>query len=413
MVKIRGFKAIRPSVDVAKDVASLPYDVLNTEEARVLGDANPLSFLHIDKAEIDLAKDVSPYDISVYQKAASNLAEFQNKGWLAKDAKPELYLYQLVMNGRPQTGLVTCTAIDDYVSGAIKKHELTREEKELDRIRHVDVTDANTSPIFLTYRSDATVNKVVDAWISKHDPVYDFKSFHDVTHRIWTVDDVDVVNTLTEAFEAIPALYIADGHHRTESAVKVGLRRRAEHPEASADAEFNFFLSVLFPQDQLEILDYNRVVDVPIAADFLDQIATKFDVEKVGKEAYKPVTPNTFGMYLDGSWYGLKVKPEFAGDGVIASLDVSILADQVLTPLFGIEDIRRDDRINFVGGIRGLGELEQLVDAGKYTIAFSMYPPTMDNLLDVADAGEIMPPKSTWFEPKLLSGLFVHDLESN
>ncbi|MBC2036778.1 DUF1015 domain-containing protein [Listeria booriae] len=413
MVKIRGFKAIRPSVDVAKDVASLPYDVLNTEEARVLGDANPLSFLHIDKAEIDLAKDVSPYDISVYQKAASNLAEFQDKGWLAKDAKPELYLYQLVMNGRPQTGLVTCTAIDDYVSGAIKKHELTREEKELDRIRHVDVTDANTSPIFLTYRSDATVNKVVDAWISKHDPVYDFKSFHDVTHRIWTVDDADVVNTLTEAFEAIPALYIADGHHRTESAVKVGLRRRAEHPEASSDAEFNFFLSVLFPQDQLEILDYNRVVDVPIAADFLDQIATKFDVEKVGKEAYKPATPNTFGMYLDGSWYGLKVKPEFAGDGVIASLDVSILADQVLTPLFGIEDIRRDDRINFVGGIRGLGELEQLVDAGKYTIAFSMYPPTMDNLLDVADAGEIMPPKSTWFEPKLLSGLFVHDLESN
>ncbi|MBC1316970.1 DUF1015 domain-containing protein [Listeria booriae] len=413
MVKIRGFKAIRPSVDVAKDVASLPYDVLNTEEARVLGDANPLSFLHIDKAEIDLAKDVSPYDISVYQKAASNLAEFQDKGWLAKDTKPELYLYQLVMNGRPQTGLVTCTAIDDYVSGAIKKHELTREEKELDRIRHVDVTDANTSPIFLTYRSDATVNKVVDAWISEHDPVYDFKSFHDVTHRIWTVDDADVVNTLTEAFEAIPALYIADGHHRTESAVKVGLRRRAEHPEASADAEFNFFLSVLFPQDQLEILDYNRVVDVPIAADFLDQIATKFDVEKVGKEAYKPATPNTFGMYLDGSWYGLKVKPEFAGDGVIASLDVSILADQVLTPLFGIEDIRRDDRINFVGGIRGLGELEQLVDAGKYTIAFSMYPPTMDNLLDVADAGEIMPPKSTWFEPKLLSGLFVHDLESN
>ncbi|MBC1888925.1 DUF1015 family protein [Listeria booriae] len=413
MVKIRGFKAIRPSVDVAKDVASLPYDVLNTEEARVLGDANPLSFLHIDKAEIDLAKDVSPYDISVYQKAASNLAEFQDKGWLAKDTKPELYLYQLVMNGRPQTGLVTCTAIDDYVSDAIKKHELTREEKELDRIRHVDVTDANTSPIFLTYRSDATVNKVVDAWISEHDPVYDFKSFHDVTHRIWTVDDADVVNTLTEAFEAIPALYIADGHHRTESAVKVGLRRRAEHPEASADAEFNFFLSVLFPQDQLEILDYNRVVDVPIAADFLDQIATKFDVEKVGKEAYKPATPNTFGMYLDGSWYGLKVKPEFAGDGVIASLDVSILADQVLTPLFGIEDIRRDDRINFVGGIRGLGELEQLVDAGKYTIAFSMYPPTMDNLLDVADAGEIMPPKSTWFEPKLLSGLFVHDLESN
>ncbi|MBC2170759.1 DUF1015 domain-containing protein [Listeria booriae] len=413
MVKIRGFKAIRPSVDVAKDVASLPYDVLNTEEARVLGDANPLSFLHIDKAEIDLAKDVSPYDISVYQKAASNLAEFQDKGWLAKDDKPELYLYQLVMNGRPQTGLVTCTAIDDYVSGAIKKHELTREEKELDRIRHVDVTDANTSPIFLTYRSDATVNKVVDAWISKHDPVYDFKSFHDVTHRIWTVDDADVVNTLTEAFEAIPALYIADGHHRTESAVKVGLRRRAEHPEASADAEFNFFLSVLFPQDQLEILDYNRVVDVPIAANFLDQIATKFDVEKVGKEAYKPAMPNTFGMYLDGSWYGLKVKPEFAGDGVIASLDVSILADQVLTPLFGIEDIRRDDRINFVGGIRGLGELEQLVDAGKYTIAFSMYPPTMDNLLDVADAGEIMPPKSTWFEPKLLSGLFVHDLESN
>lgn len=412
MVKIRAFKGIRPSAKEAIYVASLPYDVLSTEEARKLGVSNPMSFLHIDKAEIDLAADLSPYDDSVYAKAASNLAEFQEKGWLVKDGKPELYLYQLVMNGRPQTGLVTCTAIDDYVSGAIKKHELTREEKELDRIRHVDVTDANTSPIFLTYRSDDAVNNVVDAWIGSHDPVYDFESFHGVQHRIWTVDDADVVGVLTKAFEAIPALYIADGHHRTESAVKVGLKRREEFPDAGADAEFNFFLSVLFPQNQLEILDYNRVVDVPIATDFLDQVALKFDVEKVGKEAYKPATPNTFGMYLDGSWYGLKVKPEFAGDGVIASLDVSILADQVLTPLFGIEDIRRDDRINFVGGIRGLTELEQLVDAGKYTIAFSMYPPTMDNLLDVADAGEIMPPKSTWFEPKLLSGLFVHDLES-
>ncbi|MBC1435455.1 DUF1015 family protein [Listeria rocourtiae] len=410
MVKIRAFKAIRPSEKEAVYVASLPYDVLNTEEARKLGVANSMSFLHIDKAEIDLAADVSPYDDSVYAKAASNLAEFQEKGWLAKDEKPELYLYQLVMNGRPQTGIVTCTAIDDYVNGAIKKHELTREEKELDRIRHVDVTDANTSPIFLTYRSDKRVNDVVDAWVDSHEPVYDFESFHGVQHRIWTVDDTDVVDTLTKAFEAIPALYIADGHHRTESAVKVGLKRREEFPDA--DAEFNFFLSVLFPQDQLEILDYNRVVDVPIAPDFLDQVAVKFDVEKVGKEAYRPATPNTFGMYLDGSWYGLKVKPEFVGSGVIAGLDVSILADQVLEPLFGIKDIRRDDRINFVGGIRGLGELEQLVDAGKYTIAFSMYPPTMDNLLDVADAGEIMPPKSTWFEPKLLSGLFVHDLES-
>ncbi|AQY52383.1 hypothetical protein PWEIH_08391 [Listeria weihenstephanensis FSL R9-0317] len=412
MVKIRAFKAIRPSSDVVNDVASLPYDVLNTEEARELGDANPLSFLHIDKAEIDLAKDVSPYDASVYGQASANLTAFQDKEWLTKDATPKLYLYQLVMNGRPQTGLVTCTAIDDYVSGAIKKHELTREEKELDRIRHVDVTDANTSPIFLTYRSNAAVNEVVDAWIGSHDPVYDFDSFHDVTHRIWTVDDADVVNKLTEAFEEIPALYIADGHHRTESAVKVGLKRREEFPDAGANAEFNFFLSVLFPQDQLEILDYNRVVDVPIAPDFLEQIALKFDVEKVGKEAYKPAIPNTFGMYLDGAWYGLKVKPEFAGGDVIASLDVSILADQVLEPLFGIKDIRRDDRINFVGGIRGLAELAKLVDAGKYTVAFSMYPPTMDNLLDVADAGAIMPPKSTWFEPKLLSGLFVHDLES-
>ncbi|WP_270998100.1 DUF1015 domain-containing protein [Listeria seeligeri] len=412
MVNIRPFKALRPIKNLAEKVASLPYDVLNSDEARELGDSNKYSFLHIDKAEIDLSKDISPYDPAVYQKAADNLEQFELEGWLGREANPAFYIYQLTMDGRSQTGLVVCTSIDDYTEGKIKKHELTREEKELDRIRHVDVCDANTSPIFLTYRGKEAINALVDSWVKENEPEYDFESFHGVEHKVWAITDSYILEDLSAAFKEVPALYIADGHHRTESAVKVGLKRRAEYPDAGPEAEFNFFLSVVFPEEQLEILDYNRVVNAPIEADFLDKISANFDLEKIGEKAFKPEEPKQVGMYLDGSWYKLVAKTDVIPNDVIGQLDVSILLEQILTPIFGIEDIRRDNRIDFVGGIRGLSELERLVDSGSHSVAFAMYPPTMDDLLGVADASEIMPPKSTWFEPKLLSGLFVHDLES-
>lgn len=318
------------------------------------------------------------------------------------------------MNGRSQTGLVVCTAIDDYLDEKIKKHEFTREEKELDRIRHVDACDANTSPIFLTYRENQSVNQVIADWTKNNAPIYDFTSFYDVEHKVWMIDDSQVTAHLENLFDQeVAALYIADGHHRTESAVKVGLKRRIEFPKAPETAEFNCFLSVLFPKEQLEILDYNRVVNVPLSADFITQLEKSFTLEKAGIEPYKPKEPKTIGMYFSGEWYQLIAKPEVIVTDPVVGLDVSILQDQVLTPIFGIEDIRTDKRIDFVGGIRGLKELAELVDSGAFTVAFSMYPTTMEDLLTVADSGQIMPPKSTWFEPKLLSGLFVHDLESS
>ncbi|MGX7420376.1 DUF1015 domain-containing protein [Carnobacterium gallinarum] len=414
MVKIKAFKGIRPNTQDAQKIASLPYDVLNTEEARVLGDKNSQSFLHIDKAEIDLAKEVSPYADEVYQKAAENLQTFLQKEWLIKETTEKFYIYELTMNGRSQTGLVVCTSIDDYLNEKIKKHEFTREEKELDRIRHVDTCDANTSPIFLTYRENQGINQLITDWVKEHQALYEFTSFHEVTHRVWEINDTAIIQDLEDLFAAkVPYLYIADGHHRTESAVKVGLQRRQEFPAAPENAEFNYFLSVLFPKEQLDILDYNRVVNVPISVDFLADLAEIFTVTKVGKEIVKPEKAKTIGMYLAGDWYQLEAKSDIISEDPVASLDVSILQEHVLTALFDIQDIRTDKRIDFVGGIRGLGELVELVDSGAYTVAFAMYPTTMEDLLNVADSGQIMPPKSTWFEPKLLSGLFVHDLESS
>ncbi|WP_239253768.1 DUF1015 domain-containing protein [Listeria ilorinensis] len=412
MVKVRPFKAVRPNEKQAAKIASLPYDVLNSEEARELGDQNPYSFLHIDKAEIDLDPAISPYADEVYQKAAANLQAFLQKGWLQKDETAGFYIYQLTMNGRAQTGLVAVTSIDDYAAGTIKKHEFTREEKELDRIRHVDTCDANTSPIFLTYRGKGSVNELIESWKAEHEPIYVFESFHEVAHRVWAITDREVNEAIEANFESVPALYIADGHHRTESAVKVGFKRREQYPDADSEAEFNYFLSVLFPKEQLAILDYNRVVNIPLPANFIECLQDAFDITSVGKGAFKPEAPKQIGLYFEKEWYKLEAKPDVIPNDVIGQLDVSVLQDQVLTPLFGIEDIRRDHRIDFVGGIRGLGELERLVDNGSHTVAFAMYPTTMEDLLRVADAGETMPPKSTWFEPKLLSGLFVHELES-
>lgn len=408
MVEIKPFKAIRPPANLAKQVATLPYDVLNSQEARVLAEGNPYSYLHIDKAEIDLDATLSPYDSAVYQKAAANLHQFLENGWLIKEATDNFYLYELTMAGRSQTGLVACTAIADYENGLIKKHEYTRPEKEQDRINHSDACDANTSPIFLTYRQQSAIQAEIATWQANHEPVYDFDSFHDVHHRVWLIDDPQVTQTFVDYFQQeVPALYIADGHHRTESAVKVGKLRQAlpgEHPEA------NYFLSVLFPKEELAIWDYNRLVNVALPENFFQQLEVHFTVTPV--DTGKPQKPKTFGMYLEGQWYQLALKSEAHPQDPVASLDVSVLQQLVIDQIFGIEDVRTDQRIDFIGGIRGMAELERLVDQKVGTVAFALYPTTMDDLLAVADANKIMPPKSTWFEPKLLSGLFLHDLES-
>lgn len=412
MVVLHPFKGIRPEKEFAEKVATLPYDVVNSDEARELAKDNPYSYLHIDKAEIDLPKDLSPYDDQVYQKAADTLVGFLAKGWLIKDETPKLYLYELTMNGRAQLGIVACTSVADYTEGKIKKHEFTRPEKELDRIRHSDVSDANTSPIFLTYRAETEVQNVIKNWASTHEPVYDFTSFYDVGHKVWVIDDEATIAQLTTAFaEKVPALYIADGHHRTESAVKVGKKRQEAFPEADETAEFNYFLSVIFPKEELEILDYNRVLNVPIPEDLMEQLTPSFEIAPVTGDP-KPAQPKSFSMYLEGQWYSLTAKDAVRSDDPVDGLDVAILQNYVFDPIFDIKDVRTDKRIDFVGGIRGLAELKQLVDSGRFTIAFAVYPTTMDDLLNVADAGKIMPPKSTWFEPKLLSGLFVHDLET-
>ncbi|MGL4695862.1 DUF1015 domain-containing protein [Enterococcus larvae] len=411
MVKIHPFKGIRPTDTLSDKIATLPYDVLNSAEARELGQDNPYSYLHIDKAEIDLPEDLSPYDDQVYAKAAENLKAFLQKQWLIQEDTPALYLYELTMNGRAQTGLVTCTSIDDYTEGTIKKHEFTRPEKEVDRIRHIEACDANTSPIFLTYRSQNDIQQIMDTWKQKHAPVYDFISFHEVAHKVWVIDDAALIEKLVTTFAAeVPALYIADGHHRTESAVKVGKKFKDAHPETGTDEEVNFFLSVIFPKEELEILDYNRVVNVPITDDFFERLGKNFTFVKTTDG--KPTQPKSFGLYLNKQWYELTAKPHILSDDPVDGLDVSLLQNHVFAEIFDIQDVRTDKRIDFVGGIRGMAELEKLVDSGQWTAAFAVYPTTMDDLLNVADAGKIMPPKSTWFEPKLLSGLFLHDLET-
>ena len=415
MATIRPFRAIRPVSDKAAQVAALPYDVLNSEEAREVVKGNPYSFLHIDKAEIDLDPAVSPYDNSVYEKASENLQRLMQEEVLIQDEEPCLYIYQLTMQGRTQSGLVVCTSIDEYTDNTIKKHERTRHEKEQDRIRHVDICNANTGPIFSTYRAKEDVTKLIATWQENHTPIYQFTTDDGVEHVIWKIAEIDAISALVESFEEIPSLYIADGHHRSASAVKVGLMRREQYPNYTGEEEFNFFLSVLFPHDELSIWDYNRVVkDLNgLSQDqFLQQISHYFYVERAYVSPYKPTEPKSFGMYLDRGWYKLTVKEEtFDAYDVVKRLDVSILQDHLLSQVLQIHDPRADSRIDFVGGIRGLEELERLVNRGDYKVAFALYPTSMEDLLAIADAGEVMPPKSTWFEPKLRSGLFIHSLE--
>ena len=405
MALVKPFPAVRPAPELASRVAALPYDVYNRKEAKEVALKDPLSFLNIDRAESNLPDDVDTYDPKVYAKAKELLDARIADGTYLTDTEDCYYVYELIMDGRSQTGIVACASIDDYVSGVIKKHENTREEKELDRIRHVDTCNAQTGPIFLAYRSNDVISGIMTAY-QKTVPLYAFTADDGITHNVWRIADKKDVEAIRVAFAGIESIYIADGHHRAASAVKVGLKRRQENPGYTGTEEYNFFLSVLFPEDQLMILPYNRVVkDLNgLTKDaFLAAIRKDFTVEELGTEPFGPAKKGTFGMYLDGKWYKLSAGLPVAG------LDVSLLQDYLLGPVLGIGDPRTDKRIDFIGGIRGLKELERRVSLDM-TVAFSMYPTQISELFSVADAGLLMPPKSTWFEPKLRSGLFIHKL---
>ena len=411
MAVVKPFICIRPAKEYAAEVAALPYDVYNRKEACAAVKGNPLSFLNIDREETQFSDDVDTYADCVYEKARELLDSQIADGIYVTDAGDHYYLYELTMDGRSQTGIVACCSIDDYVNGVIKKHENTREEKELDRIRHVDTVNAQTGPIFLAYRQNTALKEIVAEEKTKP-ALYDFVSDDGIRHRVWRIDGADRTDAIEAAFAAIPSTYIADGHHRAASAVKVGLKRRTEHPGYTGEEPFNYFLSVLFPDEELMILPYNRVVrdlNGMSTEQFFEKLKEKFELEEIRKEPYAPVQKGTFGMYLDGTWYALKILPQYRSADPVKGLDVSILQDQLLAPVLGIGDPRTDKRIDFIGGIRGLKELKRRVGEDM-EVAFSMYPTSIEELLSVADAGLLMPPKSTWFEPKLRSGLFIHRL---
>ncbi len=412
---LKPFKAVRPVPALAEKVAALPYDVMNSEEARQMVVGNPYSFLHVDKAEIDLDPAIDLYDTRVYEKARDNLQKMIADGVFMQDETACFYIYKQVMNGRAQIGIVGCASVDDYRNNVIRKHELTRADKEQDRINHVDYCDANTGPIFLTYRAKAEINALVEAVMEKNAPVYDFVSDDGIGHTVWVVDDEQTVAAIGQEFAGVDILYIADGHHRSASAVRVGGMRREEKPEYDGTEEFNFFLSVVFPDAHLYVMDYNRIVkdlNGNTKETFLAKVGEMFTITPfAGEGTLKPEKKHTFGMYLDGQWMLLEAKEgTFDPKDPVGQLDVSILQNNLLQPILGIGDPRTDKRIDFVGGIRGLQALADRVDDGSMAVAFSMYPTTMDDLMDIADAGAIMPPKSTWFEPKLRSGLFIHKL---
>lgn len=414
MATLRPFRAIRPDAELASQVISLPYDVMNRKEAAKMAEGNPYSFLHICRSEIDLPDEENPYDRSVYEKAKANIEERLEKGIFVKEDKPALYIYRQIMDGRVQTGIVGCVSVDEYQNNIIKKHEFTRVEKELDRINHFDVCDTNTEPVFLTYRDDERIRMIIEGFIANNDPVYDIISEDGIGHTLWVIDDEAILDNIVELFGEIPALYIADGHHRSASACKVGLKRREENPDYTGDEEFNFFMAVIFPDNDLKIFDYNRVVkdlNGNSKEKFLKKIeGAGFEIEEMGSEIYHPERKHVFSMYLEGKWYKLTAKADIIPNHVIDSLDVAILQNNLLHPILGIEDPRTDKRIDFVGGIRGLGELERRAE-DDMKVGFAVYPVDVEDLLNVADNNMVMPPKSTWFEPKLGSGLFLHGLK--
>ena len=414
MAVVRPFKGLRPkSQEIAEQMISLPYDVMNRKEAKEMAGKNPYSFLKIVRSEINLPDSVDAYTTEVYEKAREVLEGWIADGTLVEDGSPVFYIYRQIMEGRVQTGLVGCTSIDDYMNDIIKKHEFTRKEKEQDRINHFDITDANTEPVFLTYKKNNRINEIVDGWIAAHSAAYDVVTEDGIAHIVWVLNDAALVDELVKLFSGIHYLYIADGHHRSASAVAAGKKRREANPNYTGEEEFNRFLAVIFPDEDLYVMDYNRVIkdlNGNTSEAFLAKVGEKFEVAVAPSSPYKPQGKHEYGMLLDGKWYVLKAKEgSYPGKDPVLSLDSAILQNNLLDPILGIADPRTDKRIDFIGGIRGLAELEKRCK-DDMKVAFALYPVTIDDLMGVADAGEVMPPKSTWFEPKLRSGLFVHRL---
>jgi uncharacterized protein (DUF1015 family) len=407
-------KGIRPPKNLGEKVASRPYDVLNSEEARTEAEGNPMSLYHIIKPEIDFERGTDEHEEKVYNKAAENFAKFRENGWLVQDATEKYYVYAQTMNGKTQYGLVVCANVDDYLNENIKKHELTRRDKEEDRMKHVRVNNANIEPVFFAYPHQAELDAIVSETV-KSKPVYDFIAPGDgFGHHFWIIDNAQTIARITELFAGIPILYIADGHHRSAAAALVGVEKRNQNPAHNGTEEYNYFMAVCFPDNQLNIIDYNRVVkDLNNLTDeeFLTKLSVNFEIEKKGTEIYKPNKLHNFALYLSGSWYSLTARIGTYNDNdPIGVLDVTISSNLILNEVLGIKDLRSDKRIDFVGGIRGLGELQKRVDNGEMRVALALYPVSMKQLIDIADTGNIMPPKTTWFEPKLRSGLVIHEL---
>lgn len=413
MAVFQAFQALRPVPEKAAQIAALPYDAVNRKEAYQIGKDNPDSFLHIERAEIDFSPEVSAYDECVYKQAKENLQKMEREGILVKDSRKSFYIYELTRKGKIQTGIVGCSSIDDYENGIIKKHELTREEKEEDRICHMETCDANTSPVYLACHYTEELLALLNNWKETHDPVYDFVGENEVGHRVWVIDVAEAVAGITDEFKKISSLYIADGHHRAASSVKVGLKKREEHPNYTGAEEFNYFLSVVFPCDQLTILPYHRVITDLNGLEekaFIGSLKFNFELMLMPGFPCKPVEKHCMGMYTGGQWYHLKAwKDIYDNKDKVSQLDVSILQDKVLRPVLGIENPRTDQRLRFVGGNVKLRRLQEIADETG-GVAFAMYPTSMEELEKIAEEGSLMPPKSTWFEPKLLSGLFVHPL---
>jgi uncharacterized protein (DUF1015 family) len=416
MAILKAFKGLRPPIEIVKQLASRPYDVLNSEEARIEAKDNPFSLLRVTKAEIDLAPGVDVHGQEVYDKVVENFAAFKNNKWLVQDKEEKLYIYAQTMNGRTQYGIVGCTSIEDYFNNNIKKHELTRKDKEEDRMIHVRITNANVEPVFFSYPAHKVIDEIVLKIVTNNKPIYDFVTDEGFGHHFWAIDERSTIDKIIEIFATeIPSLYVADGHHRTAAAALVGEEKRKSNPDHNGTEEYNFFMSVLFPDNQLKIIDYNRVVkdlnNLSIQ-ELLIKLGEVFNVVNKGKETYTPTSLHNFSMYLDGNWYSLTAKVGTYNDlDPIGVLDVTILSSLVLDNILDIKDLRTATRVDFVGGIRGLGELKKRVDSGDMKAAFALYPVSMKQLIDIADSGNIMPPKTTWFEPKLRSGLVVHLLE--
>lgn len=414
MAIIKPFKGIRPPQSLVEEVESRPYDVLNSEEARKEAEGNEKSLYHIIKPEIDFPAGTDEHDSRVYERAAENFRKFQDKGWLLQDQKEQYYIYAQTMNGKTQYGLVVCAYVDDYLNGVIKKHELTRRDKEEDRMKHVRVNNANIEPVFFAYPDNRALDAIVAKYTARK-PEYDFIAPIDgFGHQFWVIDGEEDIAAITEEFAKMPALYIADGHHRSAAAALVGAEKARQNPNHRGNEEYNYFMAVCFPANQLTIIDYNRVVkdlNGLTAAQFLDALNENFIVEEKGNDIYKPDKLHNFSLYLEGKWYSLSAKKGTYNDNdPIGVLDVTISSNLILDKLLGIKDLRSDKRIDFVGGIRGLGELKKRVDSGEMKVALALYPVSMKQLMDIADSGNIMPPKTTWFEPKLRSGLVIHKL---